>query len=181
MPFPLLLRHALCATVFALSVTSVSPQTTVTRPLNDTFTFEALSDDEARTVLAMDPKARQWARDAAGTNLDGSLASLAVLERMLGDIHAAMPKQSSPATEERLQSMCLAYGIYLGEVFRRHVGGKWGRGTVGNAAPELAVQADGPNKVTLMPVRRVCDRIVEGKVKDVHQYFLAAAKSARAP
>jgi hypothetical protein len=60
------------------------------------------------------------------THLDGTLASLEALEKMIGN-HAYVFERLSAKEQTRV---VLGYGAYLGEVMRTAIGGRWGRVTL---------------------------------------------------
>ncbi len=143
--------------------------------------FEELAPEQQDAFVKMDSHARQWAKNITGEDLDGTVASLSLLERILVDIREGYLKQGAAVNTQQLETICLAFGTYVGEVFRREVNGKWGRSIIEGGAPESAIRAPGASQITLLPMRRVCDRITEGPVKNVHEYVAAAVALARAP
>ena len=97
--------------------------------------------------------------------LDFSAASLDALEPLLEVLHQGH-RQATPGngpTPEQLDAAIKMWGVYVGEVFRRHYGGRWHLedGTLVLAMP----------KGRTMPLAKVRKRIVDGSADNVAYYF----------
>ena len=101
--------------------------------------------------------------------LDFTPKSLDAVEQVLGRLHDLM--KSAPAndrpTEKQTEATALIWGVYVGEVIRRHYGGKWAL-----SEPEgvLQLQIGGAR---VFPVRKVQKRIVDGPADAIPFYFNA--------
>lgn len=97
--------------------------------------------------------------------LDFSAASLDALEPILDMLHQAH-RQASPANgppPEQLDAAIKIWGVYVGEVFRRHYGGRW---HLEDGALVLAM-----DKAKTAPLGKVRKRIVNGPGDNVAYYF----------
>jgi hypothetical protein len=123
------------------------------------------------------PLAKQMASDAADAikltdtdfceALDFTEESVATVEHLVDDIHYALPKGKTP---ENVDLLCRLWGAYLGEVFRKNVGGEW---TIwkGQSGEAIALKC---GRVTIFPHDKVRKRLtagVEHNLKDYYQAF----------
>lgn len=112
----------------------------------------------------------QMVRDIEGAELDGSAASLEILDAILDAWHA----KNAPV--DRIGETLFTFGCYLGEVFVREVGAKWvvleaeeGEGY----APMLLELGE---RGLADPIGKVRGRVVNGK-EDFLPYYFAALTS----
>ena len=98
--------------------------------------------------------------------LDFSEASVATIERVVDDIKYSMPDGKTPAN---IDLLCRVWGAYIGEVFRRQVGGEWidWEDQYGKA---IAFQSVG---VKVFPMDKVRKRIVGGSEHNLRDYYTA--------
>ena len=89
------------------------------------FRLKAQSADERMIVCAQE--AVSIARDRYGATLDFSEASVKELEILLAKIHDWLPKigDASRPSDQWIIGVSITFGAYLGEVFRRNLGGNW--------------------------------------------------------
>jgi hypothetical protein len=114
--------------------------------------------------LAVQTASLKWA-----TVLDFSAASLDALEPILEALHQA-GRAATPGTgpsPEQLDAAIKVWGVYVGEVFRRHYGGRW---HLEDGALVLAM-----DKARAAPLSKVRKRIVDGPADNVAYYFKATA------
>jgi hypothetical protein len=122
------------------------------------------------------PLAERMASDAAAAvkltdtyfcePLDFTEASVVTLERLVEDVHYSMPKGKTP---ENIDLLCRLWGAYIGEVFRRNVGGEWAtwKDQYGEA---VALKCGG---VTLFPHDKIRKRFVSGGEHNLGAYYQA--------
>jgi hypothetical protein len=96
--------------------------------------------------------------------LDYSEASVATIERLVDDIQYSMPGGATPAN---IDLLCRVWGAYVGEVFRRQVGGEWidWEDQYGKA---IAFQSGG---VKVFPQDKVRKRIAGGPEHNLRDYY----------
>ena len=125
----------------------------------------------AGLLLAQSQLAVQNARIKWAESLDFTADSLDAIERMLGKMHN-LAKYAAPGagpTEDHISSAATLWGIYIGEVIRRHYGGQWAMSEDG--ALSLAV---GESQVH--PIAKARNRIANGPTENIRYYFAAIAK-----
>jgi hypothetical protein len=118
------------------------------------------------------------ARDRYGISLDFSEASVKQLETLLAGIHSELPKPGDPArpSDEWITSVSVTFGAYLGEIFRKNLGGTWLKQNprAPGSLPALSVQGN-----TLTPCRKVLKRILEGPAENVAFFYQAGCQIIR--
>ena len=103
------------------------------------------------------------------TSLDGSEASIALVEQMLGQLHDQLPV--AKPTEEQIGAFAKMFGSYVGEVFRLQRGAEWGIVRVGDKEfPGMQSAADGRR---FWPWERAYNRIADGPENNIWHYYLA--------
>ena len=154
----------------------------------DSAMSNAASFDEKMAVCAKE--AVILAKDRYGVTLDFSEASVKELENLLASCHSSLPKPGDPArpSDQWLTSVAVTFGAYLGEIFRKNLGGHWlpqnpnvitvhadGRTTKGpGSLPALNVLGN-----TLTPCRKVLKRILEGPAENVAFFYSSACQIIR--
>lgn len=101
--------------------------------------------------------------------LDFTPESLKRVEGVLEQLHdmlKAAPPDERP-TEKQIEGASIAWGVYVGEVVRRHYGGQWEL-----SKPDGILQLV-IGKASVFPVRKVQKRITEGPGDNVAFYFSA--------
>ncbi|HUQ88352.1 MAG TPA: hypothetical protein VM096_12385, partial [Vicinamibacterales bacterium] len=92
-----------------------------------------------------------------GESIDFTQDSLEAIERLLGKMHNhykfAAPGQGP--NDEQLATTAKTWGIYIGEVIRRHYGGQWSVGEDGVLALSIG-------ETQVYPVAKARKRIVDG-------------------
>lgn len=104
-------------------------------------------------------------------SLDFTQDSLDGVERLLGKMHNHY-KFAAPGTgpsEEQLASTSRLWGIYIGEVIRRHYGGQWLQGQDG--ALTLSI-----GEAQVSPIAKARKRIVDGPTENIRYYFSSMLK-----
>ena len=126
----------------------------------------ALYDAAAAAVLTAQTK---W-----GLSLDFSEASLAGLENILAELHDACAAPSAPdvprPTNDQIAQVASTWGVYLGEVVRRHHGGKWVDTPIEDQGPVLRLDL---GSMALIPSSRILRRIRNGPGENVHLFYKA--------
>jgi hypothetical protein len=150
--------------------------------------------EELRAALSSDPKlsdtligilssALQTASCKWGLNLDFSPASLEGLDALLEELHKGVSDSNAPPdrrpTEAQMNGVVTIWGVYLGEVVRRNLGGRWLNTPMGEAGPHLRLECGGRE---LLPLSRVFRRIRDGVSKSVRAFYaFAGGLDAAAP
>jgi hypothetical protein len=125
----------------------------------------------AGILLAQSQLAVQNARIKWAESLDFTADSLDAVERMLGKMHN-LARHAAPGTgpsEEQIASAATLWGVYIGEVIRRHYGGQWSMGD--NSVLSLAV-----GEAEIFPIAKARKRIVDGSSDNIRYYFAAMNK-----
>jgi hypothetical protein len=135
-----------------------------------------------RTSMTADAKLAGWlvaqAQTAVQTgkvtwkeSLDFSSDSLDGVERIMSALHNRLkfPKPGEQLTDEELTTAVRVWGIYVGEVIRRHYGGQWVTGADGLV--ELAIGGK-----SAQPLAKVRKRITDGSGDNLRYYFSSITK-----
>jgi hypothetical protein len=107
-----------------------------------------------------------------GVMLDFTEASLADVEEVLGVLHEGLKSASAgekPAPD-KVRGMAIRFGVYVGEVVRRSLGGRWTNSEVAGQGAVLRLVMD---KAECYPLRKVEKRLTEGPGDDVRFYVHA--------
>jgi hypothetical protein len=125
----------------------------------------------AGVLLAHSQLAVQNARLKWAESLNFKADSLDAIERMLGKMHnlAKFAAPGAGPTDEQLAAAATLWGVYIGEVIRRHYGGQWALGE--DNILTLAV-----GEAQLFPVAKARKRIVDGPAENIRYYFSSVAK-----
>lgn len=107
-----------------------------------------------------------------GVMLDFTETSLADVDELLGVLHDGL---KSATAEERpsaanLRAMTIGFGVYLGEVVRRTVGGRWTDAEVEGQGRILRLVV---GSAETYPLRKVEKRLTEGATENVRFYVHA--------
>ena len=144
-------------------------------------TYESMS--VLRTSMTPDAKLAGWlvaqsqlavktAKMQLQESLDFTADSLDALERILSGIHSRSQKPGGSLTEQELTEASTMWGVYAGEVIRRHYGGQW------------STSADGVLQIVLsgttpQPIVKVRKRIVDGAGDNIRVFFHSFPKAMR--
>ena len=124
-----------------------------------------MPDQALADQMAADAEdAVQLAESYFDESLDFSESSVSVIERMVDDVEYSMPGGRSP---ENIRILCRLWGAYIGEVFRRHLGGEWlnWKDQYGEA---IALKC---NDVTVFPHDKVQKRFAQGAEDNLAAYY----------
>jgi hypothetical protein len=118
--------------------------------------------------------ARQHAQRVYSTELDFSERSIADIDLILGRLSEMIPRgrfgqlfKRQPAPEQ-IAGMALMYGIYLGEVLRRKLGGEWRMETLdGSKAVALRL----PSGTTVYPASQTYRRLTDPEENGLEKFF----------
>ncbi|HSG51664.1 MAG TPA: hypothetical protein VLA40_06115 [Rheinheimera sp.] len=80
----------------------------------------------------------QYASEEHQLNLDHSLESLVLVDRILVELHQRELVQ--PHSAEMMFTLCNILGAYIGEIFIANVGGQWQQNNRDSKAPFIYVQ-----------------------------------------
>ena len=97
--------------------------------------------------------------------LDFTPASLQAVENVLAQLHDVLrtaPPEDRP-TDQQIEMAAKIWGVYVGEVVRRHLGGKW---TLSEGVLQLDV-----NDARIFPLRKVQKRLIDGPGDAIPFYF----------
>jgi hypothetical protein len=109
------------------------------------------------------------ARTKWDLSLDFTPDSLKHVEAVLAQLHDMLktaPPDDRP-NEQQIENASIAWGVYVGEVVRRHYGGQW-EISKPDGILQLAIE-----RAKIYPVRKVQKRIVDGPGDNVAFYFSA--------
>jgi hypothetical protein len=126
--------------------------------------------------------ARQHAERVYSTNLDFSERSIADLDLILARLSEMIPRgrlqklfKKQPAPEQ-IAGIALMYGIYLGEVLRRKLGGEWRMETVdGTKAVGLRL----PSGVMVYPASQTYKRLLDPAEAGLQTFFQKVCQTAQ--
>ncbi len=125
----------------------------------------------AGLLVVQSQTAVQNARIKWTESLDFTPDSLEAIERMLGKMHN-LAKFAAPGegpSDDQIAAAAKLWGIYVGEVIRRHYGGQWSLD--GDGVLALSV-----GEAQVFPVGKARKRIVDGPAENIRYYFSAMAK-----
>ena len=134
-------------------------------------TFESLhqnmtdNTELARWLGIQAQLAVKTARTKWGASLDFTPASLQSVENVLAQLHDVLrtaPPEDRP-TEHQIETAAKLWGVYVGEVIRRHLGGKW-------VLSEGVLQLKNDTG-TMSPLRKVQKRLIDGPGDAIPFYF----------
>jgi hypothetical protein len=125
----------------------------------------------AGVLVAQSQSAVHAARLKWNETLDFTQDSLEAVERILGKIHNAGRYGSGSAapSEEELDASSKMWGIYIGEVIRRHYGGQWSQGEDGTLSLLIG-------EAKAYPIAKARKRIVDGASDNIRYYFSSMLK-----
>ena len=125
----------------------------------------------AGVLVAQSQSAVLNARLTWNEPLDFTPDSLDAVERILGKMHNAGRYGSGSAapSEEELAASSKVWGIYIGEVIRRHYGGQWSQGEDGTLALLIG-------ETKAYPIAKARKRIVDGATDNIRYYFSSMLK-----
>lgn len=134
-----------------------------------------VSDDPglAETVLGYTEAAILTAATKWELYLDFSEKSLDGVEEVLGHMHQSMATAARKPTEDQLRNAALAWGVYVGEVFRRNLGGRWLNTPMPPQGNVLRLQI---GQAEVFPARKVEKRLTEGPGDAIPFYFKATRR-----
>ena len=120
----------------------------------------------AQSQLAVQTAKLKWAE-----SLDYTPDSLDAIERMLGKMHN-VAKYAAPGqgpSDEHMATASRIWGIYIGEVIRRHYGGQWSTNEAG--ALTLSI-----GEAQVDPIAKARKRIADGPTENIRYYFSSMEK-----
>ena len=132
--------------------------------MNETFRAD---DNIAQIAEAYCLDCIDIARSNFDTELDRSEASVALVEEMLGQLHAQLP--AARPTPEQIGAFAKMFGSYVGEVFRLTHGATWGIVRVGEE--EMAGMQAQHGGWCFWPWGRAHKRITEGPENNMWHYY----------
>jgi len=132
--------------------------------MNETFRAD---DNIAQIAEAYALDCIDVARSNFETELDGSDASVELVEQMLGRLHEQLP--AAKPTPEQIGAFAKMFGSYVGEVYRRQHGATWGIVRIGEE--ELAGMQATTGGWCFWPWGRAHERITEGAANNMWHYY----------
>ncbi len=125
--------------------------------------------------------ARQHAQHVYSTELDFSQRSIADVDLILGRLSEMIPRsrlqklfRKQPAPQQ-IAGIALMYGIYLGEVLRRKLGGEWRMNAIeGTKAVALRL----PAGATVYPASETYRRLLNPAETDLQDFFQKVCEAA---
>jgi hypothetical protein len=134
--------------------------------MNETFRSD---DNIARIAAAYCLDCIDVARLNFDTELDGSEASIALVEQMLGRLHDQL--QIARPSEAQIGAFAKMFGSYVGEIYRLKYGAEWGIVRVGEK--DFPGMQASTNALRFWPWERAYNRIVDGPENNMWHYYLA--------
>lgn len=132
-------------------------------------------DDAALDAMIQEyaQAAVDYARDVAHRQLDYSVESLQIVERILEKYHCDLPRglfarlfRRGPS-EREIERIAQIFGSYLGEVIRHHLGGEW--------QPEHPLSPEIPGMIVggamIAPWAKAYKRIIDGPSASLLFYY----------
>jgi hypothetical protein len=136
---------------------------------------DKLSADIARFLTA----AQEHAQRIYSTQLDFTERSIKDVELILGRLSESIlhgrlqkliRKQPSP---EQIAHIALIYGIYVGEVLRRKLGGEWRLESVDG---EKTIGLRLPGGTTVYPASQTYRRLTTGAAENVEEFYASISE-----
>ena len=141
-----------------------------THPSLESLQREMSTDSELAEWLVLKLQlAIKTAITKSNASLDFTSESLEAVEAMLTQFHDRL-KTATPAdrpTDKQIEDAASMWGAYVGEVVRRHYGGRWAI-----SKPEGVLQLE-TEDATIFPVRKVQKRLTAGPADAIPNYFNA--------
>lgn len=109
---------------------------------------------------------------SSGYRADGSVASLAEVDRFLGEHTTGGQARADGLLAEQFGWRVFCLGSYVGEVLRTSVGGEWETDDT-DPEGELTVALRLPDGTVVRPVLRVLSRVSEGEEAGIAAYGAA--------
>lgn len=110
-----------------------------------------------------------YAQESFNLTLDFSEKSIEILEEMVD----FLSRSKQEADQQQINEMGYMLGSYLGEVYIKHHGGKWGNITLDE---QQYPGIQGKNEVLFWPWVRVIQRINDGKENNLWHYYQVIIK-----
>jgi hypothetical protein len=134
-------------------------------------TLEALeremtdNSELARWLSGQAHLAVKTAKTRWNASLDFTPASLQIVENILAQLHDVL--KTAPAaerpTDQQVETAAKMWGVYVGEVIRRHIAGKW---ALSDGVLQLEL-----NTAQAFPLRKVQKRLIDGPGDAIPFYF----------
>ncbi len=134
-----------------------------------------MSDELQSEMAAAAQSAVEHARKYWSTELDYSEKSIEDVELILARMCESIPRSTiqrlfkKGPTEQQMAQIAVAYGAYVGEVFRREFGGQWAKVDIADTRDALAFQFTPQNMV--FPPGKVWKRLKNGDEDNVWVFF----------
>jgi len=116
------------------------------------------------------------AKEQFGIELDWSDESIVQVEKALAGMRASYLSTKPKPTDEQVYAYAKGYGSYIGEVFRRNHGARWGIVTLGSQKmPGLQTESG----ASFWPWAKAFNRITKGDEDNVAWYYQVLLKSEK--
>lgn len=136
--------------------------------------FKMPGDLQSEMAAAAE-SAVQHARKFFSTDLDFSSRSMEDVELILSRLYDKVPKGflgkllKQKPSDEQMAQMAVAYGAYVGEVFRREFGGTWSKENFADQQDALALKFSDTNMI--FPPGKVWRRLRNGDEDNVLVFY----------
>ncbi len=126
-------------------------------------------------MAAAAESAIQHAKKHWSTDLDYSPKSIEDVELILARMYESIPRGflsklfKKKPSDEQMAQICVAYGAYIGEVFRREFGGTWSKENIMDQQDVLALKFTDQNMI--FPPGKVWKRLQNGEEDNVYFFY----------
>ena len=124
-------------------------------------------DGAARTAARYAQDMVRFAAVELNLKLNWSDASIAKIEEVASELHADLRRERGAISD--VDTLVQMLGSYVGEVYRRNHGGKWGFAAA-NGKRLMVVKAENGNSL-LWPIERIRRRLRSGGSNNVWAYY----------
>ena len=124
-------------------------------------------DDAARAAAHYAQDMVRFAAVELNLKLNWSDASIAQIEEVTSELHADLRRERGAISD--VDTLVQMLGSYVGEVYRRNHGGKWGFAAA-NGKRLMVIKAEDGNSL-LWPIERIRQRLRSGGSNNVWVYY----------
>lgn len=144
-----------------------------------------MPDELQAEMISAAGSAVKHARKYWSTELDYSPNSIEEVELILARMHESLPRNrflkllKRGPSEEQMAQLAIAYGAYIGEVFRREFGGEWSKEQIMGQQDVLSLKFTSQNMI--FPAGKVWKRLQNGDEDNVWAFFQLIRRRLQEP